>query len=146
MMPFYGGYGMYRFDPTYLLVVAGALLSMWASARVNGTFQKFSQVRSRKGMTGADVARRLLQSQGIYDVSVREVPGQLTDHYDPGQRMICAAAPKRRFWACGQLGEQAVLAAYPARAFSRVDAVYPGGDLDVCIGPAIPNYYFTGGV
>ncbi len=65
MMPFYGGYGMYRFDPTYLLVVAGALLSMWASARVNGTFQKFSQVRSRKGMTGADVARRLLQSQGI---------------------------------------------------------------------------------
>ena len=88
MMPFYGGYGMYRFDPTYLLVVAGALLSMWASARVNGTFQKFSQVRSRKGMTGADVARRLLQSQGIYDVSVREVPGQLTDHYDPRTRTV----------------------------------------------------------
>ncbi|MCI8864574.1 MAG: zinc metallopeptidase [Lachnospiraceae bacterium] len=87
-MPFYGGYGMYRFDPTYLLVVAGALLSMWASARVNGTFQKFSQVRSRKGMTGADVARRLLQSQGIYDVSVREVPGQLTDHYDPRTRTV----------------------------------------------------------
>lgn len=88
MMPSYGGYGMYRFDPTYLLVVAGALLSMWASARVNGTFQKFSQVRSRKGMTGADVARRLLQSQGIYDVSVREVPGQLTDHYDPRTRTV----------------------------------------------------------
>ena len=88
MMPFYGGYGMYRFDPTYLLVVAGALLSMWASARVNGTFQKFSQVRSRKWMTGADVARRLLQSQGIYDVSVREVPGQLTDHYDPRTRTV----------------------------------------------------------
>ena len=88
MMPFYGGYGMYRFDPTYLLVVAGALLSMWASARVNGTFQKFSQVRSRKGMTGADVARRLLQSQGIYDVSVREVPGHLTDHYDPRTRTV----------------------------------------------------------
>ena len=88
MMPFYGGYGMYRFDPTYLLVVAGALLSMWASARVNGTFLKFSQVRSRKGMTGADVARRLLQSQGIYDVSVREVPGQLTDHYDPRTRTV----------------------------------------------------------
>ena len=88
MMPFFGGYGMYRFDPTYLLVVAGALLSMWASARVNGTFQKFSQVRSRKGMTGADVARRLLQSQGIYDVSVREVPGQLTDHYDPRTRTV----------------------------------------------------------
>ena len=86
MMPFYRGY--FGFDPTYLLVIAGALLSMWASARVNGTFQKYSQVRSRTGMTGADAARQILHSQGIYDVTVRGVKGQLTDHYDPRTKTV----------------------------------------------------------
>lgn len=86
MMPFYRGY--FGFDPTYLLVIAGALLSMWASARVNGTFQKYSGVRSRTGMTGADAARKILHSQGIYDVTVRGVRGQLTDHYDPRTKTV----------------------------------------------------------
>ena len=86
MMPFYRGY--FGFDPTYLLVIAGALLSMWASARVNGTFQKYSQVQSRTKMTGADAARQILRSQGIFDVTVRGVRGQLTDHYDPRDNTI----------------------------------------------------------
>lgn len=57
-MPFYGyGYG-YRmmWDPTYILIIIGALLSMWASARVNSTFRRYSQVRSMTGMTGAEAA------------------------------------------------------------------------------------------
>ena len=91
MMPYYGGY--YGFDPTYLLVIVGALLSMWASARVNGTFQKYSQVRSQTGMTGAEVARRLLHSQGIYDVTVQAVKGQLTDHYDPRTKTVNLSEP-----------------------------------------------------
>ena len=86
MMPFYRGY--FGFDPTYLLVIAGALLSMWASARVNGTFQKYSQVQSRTKMTGADAARQILRSQGIFDVTVRGVRGQLTDHYDPRTKTV----------------------------------------------------------
>ncbi|MCI8660463.1 MAG: zinc metallopeptidase [Lachnospiraceae bacterium] len=90
-MPYYGGY--YGFDPTYLLVVAGALLSMWASARVNGTFQKYSQVRSQTGMTGGEVARQLLHSQGIYDVTVQAVRGQLTDHYDPRTKTVNLSEP-----------------------------------------------------
>ena len=85
-MPYYGGF--YGFDPTYLLVVMGALLSMWASARVNGTFQKYSQVRSRTGMTGAEAARRILQMSGIADVQVRHVAGELTDHYDPTRKVL----------------------------------------------------------
>ncbi|MCI8268409.1 MAG: zinc metallopeptidase [Lachnospiraceae bacterium] len=90
-MPYYGGY--YGLDPTYLLVLAGALLSMWASARVNSTFQKYSQVRSRTGMTGAEAARQLLHSQGIYDVTVQAVRGQLTDHYDPRTKTVNLSEP-----------------------------------------------------
>ena len=84
----YGGYGYYGlgyslFDPTMILVYIGALLSLWASSKVNSTFQRYSRVRSMTGMTGAEAAKRLLQSQGIYDVTVQPVRGQLTDHYDP---------------------------------------------------------------
>lgn len=82
----YGGY--YGFDYTYLLVLIGVVLSMWASARVNGTFQKYSQVRSMTGMTGAEAARRLLISQGIFDVTIQHVSGQLTDHYDPRTKTV----------------------------------------------------------
>ncbi len=84
-MPFYYGYG---FDWTYLLVLAGAALSMWASSKVNSTFSKYSRVRSMSGMTGAQAAAQILRSQGIYDVTVRAVGGQLTDHYDPRSKTV----------------------------------------------------------
>ena len=82
----YGYY--YRFDPTMILVLIGVLLSAMASAKVNSTFNRYSRVRSACGMTGAEVAMRLLNSQGIYDVSVRQVRGSLTDHYDPRTRTV----------------------------------------------------------
>lgn len=86
----FGGYGYYGyyFDPTMILVLIGAVLSMWASSRVSGTFNKFARVRSASGMTGAEAARRLLQSQGIYDVTVEAVRGELTDHYDPRSKTV----------------------------------------------------------
>ena len=89
----YGGYGYYGlgyslFDPTMILVYIGALLSLWASSKVNSTFQRYSRVRSMTGMTGAEAAKRLLQSQGIYDVTVRPVRGQLTDHFDPRTKTV----------------------------------------------------------
>ena len=89
-MPFYGyGYGYRRmWDRPYILIIIGALLSMWASARVNSTFRRYSQVRSMTGMTGAEAAMRLLHSQGIYDVTVRQVRGHLTDHYDPRTKTV----------------------------------------------------------
>ena len=85
---FYGGLMGYYFDPTWILVIIGAVLSMAASAKVNSTFSKYSKVRSRTGMTGEDAAKRLLNSQGIYDVTVRPVKGQLTDHYDPRTKTV----------------------------------------------------------
>lgn len=87
----YGGYGFYpgaMFDPTMILVLIGAAISMWASGRVQSTFQKYARVRSMSGMTGAEAAKRLLQSQGIYDVTVQAVRGNLTDHYDPRTKTV----------------------------------------------------------
>ena len=85
---YYGGLMGYYFDPTWILVIIGAVLSMAASAKVNSTFNKYSKVRSMTGMTGEDAAKRLLNSQGIYDVTVRPVKGQLTDHYDPRTKTV----------------------------------------------------------
>lgn len=82
------GYIGYGLDSTIFLVLIGALLSMWASGRVQSTFKKYDNVRSATGMTGAEAAKRLLSSQGIYDVTIRPVAGQLTDHYDPRNKTL----------------------------------------------------------
>ncbi len=81
-------YGMYYYDPTYFLVIIAALISMIASMRVNSTFQKYSKVRCTSGMTGADVARRILSLSGITDVEVEHVSGRLSDHYDPRRKVL----------------------------------------------------------
>lgn len=78
----------YGLDPTYILVLIGILLCMAASARVNGTFNKYAGVRSRCGMTGREAAERILRSNGIYDVTVHHIPGKLTDHYDPRNKTL----------------------------------------------------------
>ncbi len=79
---------MFYFDPTYILVLIGVILSMAASARVNSTYSRYARVGSRCGMTGAEAARQLLNSQGIYDVTIRRVSGRLTDHYDPRSKTV----------------------------------------------------------
>lgn len=84
----YGTYGFYGLDWTYFLVLIGAVLSMIASAKVNSTFNKYSRVRSASGMTGAEAAQRILQQNGIYDVAVEHVSGNLTDHYDPKNKVL----------------------------------------------------------
>lgn len=78
----------YYFDPTYFLVIIGALLCMLASSRVNSTYRKYVKVRARSGMTGAEAARRILQMSGIYDVQVQHIAGDLTDHYDPSKKVL----------------------------------------------------------
>lgn len=83
-MPFYG----YYFDPTYILVLVGAVICLIASARVKTTFHKYDKVRSMSGMTGAQAAERILHAAGIYDVSIQHVPGSLTDHYDPRSKVL----------------------------------------------------------
>lgn len=79
----------YYYDWTYILVLIGALLSILASASVNSTFNKYARVRSMTGLTGAQAAERILQYNGIYDVQIKQVSGQLTDHYDPRNKTLC---------------------------------------------------------
>ena len=76
------------YDSTYILVLIGVIVSMMASAKLNATYQRYSAVRSMCGLTGAEAAKRLLNSQGIYDVTIRRVPGSLTDHYDPRSKTV----------------------------------------------------------
>ena len=83
----YGGRGLY-FDWTYLLVLAGLVLSLLAQGKVKSTFAKYSKIRSRSGLTGAEAAQRVLASAGIYDVSIQRVSGNLTDYYDPRSKVL----------------------------------------------------------
>ena len=74
---------MFYYDPTYLLLIPGLLLALFAQARVSSAFAKWKQVHSRVGMTGAQIARLILDQNGADDVRIERVPGSLTDHYDP---------------------------------------------------------------
>ncbi len=96
--------GYYYWDPTYILVVIGAVICMIASARVKGTFNKYSQLRSMSGMNGAQVAQRVLQEAGIYDVQVRHVSGSLTDHYDPRTKTVNLSDPVYNATSVAALG------------------------------------------
>ena len=85
-MPYYYGYG---FDWTYVVLVLPCLiLSLWASSNVNSTFKKYSKQFSRRGITGADAARRVLTANGVSGVRIDRVGGNLTDHYDPHTNVI----------------------------------------------------------
>ena len=83
------GYPMYYgFDRTYLLVLVAAVFSIWASSRVNSTYQKDAKVRSMQGLTGAEAARRILYYAGLTNIRVEHINGNLTDHYDPKNKVV----------------------------------------------------------
>lgn len=81
-------YFPFFYDSTMLLILPALILSLWAQARVTGTFNKYAKIPSRGGMTAAQVARAFLHSEGIDDVSVERIPGKLTDHYDPMHKVL----------------------------------------------------------
>jgi Zn-dependent membrane protease YugP len=77
------------FDPVYFLIaLPGLALSLWASFKVKSTFRKYSQVGARSGLSGAEAARELLRQRGVHDVRVEPVEGFLSDHYDPGAKVL----------------------------------------------------------
>ena len=71
------------FDPTMILGIPGIILTLWAQAKVSSAYNKYARVRSRSGVTGAQVARDILNRAGLQRVGVEPIPGELTDHYDP---------------------------------------------------------------
>ncbi len=78
----------YYFDPTYMLVIIGLLLTLMASALVKSTYAKYKKVHSMSGMTGAQAAERILHQAGIYDVQIQHIAGDLTDNYNPKTKIL----------------------------------------------------------
>lgn len=77
------------FDPMYFVfMIPGIILMLWAQSRVKGSYARFSKIRNDVNMTGAQVARRILDSNGLQNVPVEAVKGELTDHYDPSKRAL----------------------------------------------------------
>lgn len=81
------GYG-YGIDPTYILVLIGALVTSWASMNVSSTFNKYSKVTNSRGLTGEQVAAIILKESGITDVRIDRISGSLTDHYSPNEKVL----------------------------------------------------------
>jgi len=79
---------MFFFDSTMLLIVPALILAVWAQARVQGTYRKYSNVRSASGMTGREIALAIMNQNGVQDVKVEEVGGFLSDHYDPRVKTV----------------------------------------------------------
>lgn len=82
-MPYY-----FYYDPTYMLVIVGLIITLIASANVNGTFRKYDKISSRRGITAAQAARRILDANGLQDIRIERVSGKLTDHFSPKERII----------------------------------------------------------
>lgn len=73
---------------SYLILIPGTLLSLWAQNNIKSTYRRYSQIDSQMGMTGADVAQTILNKMGISDIKVEGVRGELTDHYDPSAKTV----------------------------------------------------------
>ena len=81
-------FGLFYFDWTLLIVLPALIFSIWAQMNVNSTFDKYSKIKNKRGITGADAARRVLDENGLRDVRIERVRGHLTDHYDPRDNVI----------------------------------------------------------
>jgi uncharacterized protein len=76
------------FDSSFIFLIPAILVSMWAQSKISSAFDKYSRIQSMRGYTGAEVARMLLDSDGLYNVPVELVHGKLSDHYDPVKRVM----------------------------------------------------------
>ncbi|GLC32761.1 zinc metallopeptidase [Clostridium omnivorum] len=75
-------------DSSFIILVPAMLISIWAQMKINSAYEKNSKIASRNGYNGAQVARMLLDSNGLYDIPVEIIPGKLSDHYDPSRRVM----------------------------------------------------------
>lgn len=81
-------FGYFWGDWTIIIVLPALIFTIWAQMSVSSTYHKYSRIRNSRGMTGADAARRILDANGLYDIKIEQIPGDMTDHYDPQARVI----------------------------------------------------------
>jgi len=95
---------MFFFDPTFYLLIPAMILAFYAQSKVKNTFAKFSEIRNASGMSGAEIAKSILASEGIGDIPVHKVQGNLTDHYHPVKRELALSEPVFDSTSVGALG------------------------------------------
>lgn len=76
------------FDWTFIIIIPAILFALYAQSNVNSTYKKYSQISNRKGLTAREVARQILDENGLYEVQIEHISGNLTDHYDPRANVI----------------------------------------------------------
>ena len=79
---------MYYYDWSYVLLLPAIIFTLYAQMKVQGSFKRYSNVRTMRGLTGAQAARRMLDAAGLHDVAIEQIRGSLTDHYDPRYRVL----------------------------------------------------------
>ncbi|KHC91237.1 putative peptidase membrane zinc metallopeptidase [Thermotoga sp. Mc24] len=92
------------FEPTFIILIPGIILALWAQARVQSAYNKYSRVRSSLGLTGYELAKRLLENAGIYNVKIEVVSGFLSDHYDPYRKVLRLSPQNFRGVSVASLG------------------------------------------
>src|SRR6476659_4648000 len=98
------------------------IFGLWAQSKVKGTFHKFSEVPEDTGLTGADVARQILDANGLHEVPVNAVPGELSDHYDPRSRSVNLSEP---VYGAATISSTAVAAHEVGHAIQHAKAYKP---------------------
>ncbi len=88
----------------FIFILFPLLLGLWAQMKVHGTYNKWSKVHSKSGLTGKDAAEAILQSAGIQDVRVISIPGNLTDHYDPSKKQLALSSANYKGTSLAALG------------------------------------------
>ena len=112
----------YGFDPTYIFIVPAIILSLYAQYKVNSAFNKFSKIRNSNNYTGYQVARVILDSNGLQQVPVEMVAGELTDHYDPRTRVLRLSKP---VYASGSLAAAGIAAHECGHAIQHSESYMP---------------------
>ena len=125
MLPFF-------FDPTMFIVIPGIILTLWAQMKVSSAYKKYSSVRSRSGLTGAQVARGILDSNGLRAVGIEPIRGNLTDHYDPRSGILRLSEGVYGSPSIAALG----IAAHEAGHAVQHGVKYPALALRTAIAPA----------
>lgn len=133
---------MFYFDPLYFVFMVPAIIFvMFAQHRVKSTFQKYSQVPTSQGITGAQAAAEILRSNGIYDVQIERIQGALSDHYDPRKKVLRLSEPvygSTSVAAVGVAAHEAGHALQHARGYSPLalrSAIVPVANIGSMLGP-----------
>src|SRR5690606_35026557 len=125
---------MLFFDPLFLLfMLPGLALSLWATFEVRSTFKRYSAVLSASGMTGAQTAQLLVQRYGAPGVQIEQVPGTLSDHYDPGRRVLRLSSGVYRNSSVAALG---VAAHEAGHAIQHAESYWPMRVRSLIVKPA----------